>query len=126
MRQSKLFTKTIKELPKDEVSINASLLIRAGFIDKLMAGVYSYLPLGLRVLDKVKKIVREEMEAIDGQEILMPALTPKECWQKTGRWEDPGTEVMFQLKGRSEKDFGLGWTHEEVVTPLVQKFVKSY
>ncbi|MBT5337998.1 hypothetical protein HN858_00860 [Candidatus Falkowbacteria bacterium] len=126
MRQSKLFTKTIKELPKDEVSTNASLLIRAGFVDKLMAGVYSYLPLGLRVLDKVKKIVREEMEVIDGQEILMPALTPKEIWQKTGRWESPGPEVMFQLKGRSEKDYGLGWTHEEVVTPLVQKFVKSY
>ncbi len=126
MRQSKLFTKTIKDAPKDEVSINAGLLIKAGFVDKLMAGAYSYLPLGLKVLDKIKNIVRQEMDAIDGQEILMPALTPKENWQKTGRWTEPGPEVMFQFKGRSEKDFGLGWTHEEIVTPLVQKFVKSY
>jgi len=126
MRQSKLFTKTLKQAPKDEVSLNAQLLIRAGFVDKLMAGAYSYLPLGLRVLDKVKGIVREEMEKIDGQEILMPALTPKDNWVKTGRWDDPGKEVMFQLKGRSEKDFGLGWTHEEIVTPLVQKYVHSY
>ena len=126
MRQSKLFGKTIKEAPKDELSVNATLLVRAGFIDKLMSGVYTYLPLGLRVLNKIKTIVREEMEAIDGQEILMPALTPKDNWEKTGRWTDPGKEVMFQFKGRSDKDFGLGWTHEEIVTPLVKKFVKSY
>lgn len=126
MRQSKLFGKTIKEAPKDELSVNASLLVRAGFIDKLMSGVYTYLPLGLRVLNKIKAIVRDEMDAIDGQEILMPALTPKDNWEKTGRWSDPGKEVMFQFKGRSDKDFGLGWTHEEIVTPLVQKFVKSY
>ncbi|NQT49312.1 hypothetical protein HQ571_01310 [Candidatus Kuenenbacteria bacterium] len=126
MRQSKLFTKTIKDAPKDEVSVNAQLLIKAGFVDKLMAGVYSYLPLGLLTLRKINDVVREEMNAIDGQEILMPALSPKELWDKTGRWEDPGTEVMFQFKGRSDKELGLGWTHEEVVTPLVQKFVKSY
>ncbi|NUM25411.1 MAG: hypothetical protein HUU49_02170 [Candidatus Buchananbacteria bacterium] len=126
MRQSKLFGKTRKETPKDEVSLNATLLTRAGFIDKLTAGVYTYLPLGLRVLDKIKKIVREEMDGIDGQEILMPALHPKEVWEKTGRWTDPGTEVMFQFEGRGKKEFGLGWTHEEVVTPLVKKFVNSY
>lgn len=126
MRQSKLFGKTIKDAPKDELSVNAALLVRAGFIDKLMSGVYTYLPLGLSVLNKIKTIVREEMNAIDGQEILMPALTPKDNWEKTGRWTDPGREVMFQFKGRSDKDFGLGWTHEEIVTPLVQKFVKSY
>ncbi|MFA6409966.1 MAG: aminoacyl--tRNA ligase-related protein [Candidatus Buchananbacteria bacterium] len=126
MLQSKLFGKTFKEAPKDEVSTNAIFLARAGFIDKLTAGVYTYLPLGLRVLNKIKQIVREEMNAIDGQEILMPALQPKEIWEKTGRWTDPGKEVMFQFKGRSDKEFGLGWTAEEVITPLVKKFVNSY
>lgn len=126
MRQAKLFTKTLKQDPKDEISINAKLLTRAGFIDKLTAGVYTYLPLGLLVLNKIKNIVREEMNAIDGQEILMPALLPKEPWQATGRWDDPGQEVMFQFKGRSGKDLGLGWTHEEIVTPLAKKFISSY
>ncbi|MFA5021991.1 MAG: aminoacyl--tRNA ligase-related protein [Patescibacteria group bacterium] len=126
MLQSKLFGKTFKEAPKDEVSTNAIFLARAGYIDKLTAGVYTYLPLGLRVLNKIKQIVREEMNAIDGQEILMPALQPKEIWQTTGRWTDPGKEVMFQFKGRSDKEFGLGWTAEEVITPLVKKFVNSY
>jgi prolyl-tRNA synthetase len=126
MLQSKLFGKTQKEPPKDEVSLNAVFLTRGGFIDKLTAGVYTYLPLGLRVLNKIKQIVREEMNTIDGQEVLMPALHPKEVWQKTGRWTDPGKEVMFQFKGRSEKEYGLGWTHEEIITPLVKKYVNSY
>jgi len=124
MRQSKLFTKTIKENPKDEVSINAQLLIRAGFIDKLTAGVYSYLPLGLRVLKKIQNIVREEMNKIDGQEILMPALTPKEIWETTKRWDE--IDVLFKMDGSGGKEYALGSTHEEVVTPLVKKFVKSY
>lgn len=123
MRQSQLFTKTIKETPKDEQSINAKLLIKAGFVDKLMAGVYSYLPLGLLVLKKIENIIRQEMNAIGGQEVLLPALHPKEIWQKTDRWK---YEEMFKLKNRFEKDFSLGWTHEEVITPLVKKFVKSY
>lgn len=126
MRQSQLFGRTQKQPPKDEVSLNAKLLSQAGFIDKLSAGIYTYLPLGLRVLNKIKQIVREEMNNISGQEILMPALHPKETWQKTGRWTDPGPEVMFQFKGRSDKEYGLGWTHEEVITPLVKKFVSSY
>ncbi len=126
MLQSKLFGKTQKEPPKDEVSLNAVFLTRGGFVDKLTAGVYTYLPLGLRVLNKIKQIVREEMNAIDGQEILMPAIHPKEVWEKTNRWTDPGTEVMFQFKGRSGKEYGLGWTHEEIITPLVRKFVNSY
>jgi prolyl-tRNA synthetase len=87
MRQSQLFTKTQKNAPKDEVSLNAQLLIRAGFVDKLMAGVYTFLPLGLRVIKKIENIIREEMNAIQGQEILMPTLQPKENWQKTGRWD---------------------------------------
>src|SRR3989338_1368042 len=126
MKQTKLFGKTQKEAPKDEVSVNAILLTRAGFIDKLTAGAYTYLPLGLRVLEKIKAIVREEMVAIGGQEILMPALHPKEPWATTGRWTDPGPAVMFQLTGRSEAEFGLGWTHEEIVTPMAKRFISSY
>ncbi|HJV32936.1 MAG TPA: aminoacyl--tRNA ligase-related protein [Patescibacteria group bacterium] len=126
MRYSHLFGKTSKNAPSDADSANARLLEQAGFVDQLMAGVYSYQPLGLRVLRKIENIIREEMDAIGGQEILMPALTPKENWEATGRWTDPGTEVMFQLKGRGDKEFGLGWTHEEIVTPLAKKSIKSY
>jgi len=123
MKISKLFTKTIKEVPHDEESTNAQLLIKAGFIDKLSAGIYTYLPLGLRVLKKIENIIREEMNSIGGQEILMPALHPKENWSKTDRWQ---IEEMFKMKNQTGKDYGLGWTHEEIITPLVQKFVHSY
>jgi prolyl-tRNA synthetase len=123
MRQSQLFTKTIREAPKDERSINSQLLIKAGFIDKLMAGVYSFLPLGLRVSKKIENIIRKEMENVLGQEVLLPTLHPKEIWQKTNRWQYP---EMFKLKSRNGKDLSLGWTHEEIITPLVKKFVKSY
>jgi prolyl-tRNA synthetase len=126
MRYSKLLGKTVKTISEDLESKNAQLLTKGGFIDQLTAGVYSYLPLGLRVLDRVKGIVREEMNAIGGQEILMPALQPKEPWVTSGRWTDPGKEVMFQFEGRGGKEMGLGWTHEEIVTPLVKKFVHSY
>lgn len=124
MRQSQLFTKTTKEAPKDEVSVNAELLIRAGFVDKLTAGVYSYLPLGLRVLRKIQSIVRREMDAIGGQEISMPALTPKEPYMTTGRWDE--IDVLFKLDGAGGKEYALGATHEEIVTPLVKRFVQSY
>ncbi len=123
MLQSKLFTKTLKEAPKDEVSINAKFLIRGGFVEKLMTGVYSYLPLGNLVLAKIENIIREEMNNIGGQEVLLPVLHPKDLWSRTGRWQ---YEEMFKLKSRGGKDFSLGWTHEEIVTPLVQKFVRSY
>lgn len=123
MRQSQLFTKTIKELSQEEKSINAKLLIRGGFIDKLMAGVYSFLPLGFLVLKKIENIIREEMNKISGQEVLLPALHPKESWLKTNRWQE---EEMLKLKNRAGKDYSLGWTHEEIITPLVKKFVKSY
>lgn len=125
MLQSKLFTKTTRLVPKDELSINAQLLIKAGFIDKLMAGVYTYLPLGLRVLRKIENIVREEIAKIGGQEILMPALHPKENWETTGRWAtyDP---PLFNPKGVGEKDYVLAPTHEEVVSPLAKKIVFSY
>lgn len=123
MRQSQLFGKTIREVPKDEQSINAQLLIRGGFVDKLMAGVYTYLPLGKRVLANIENIIREEMDAIGGQEILMPALQNKEDWQTTGRWE---TDVMMKVKTFLGKEYGLGWTHEEAVTPLAKKYMGSY
>lgn len=124
MRQSKLFTKTIKELPKDEVSYNAQTLIRAGFIDKLMAGVYTIMPLGLRVINKIENIVREEINAIDGQEIFMPSLQPKENWIKTGRWD--AMDDLYKVKDASDREFALGPTHEEIVVPLIKKFAQSY
>jgi len=123
MRQSQLFTRTIKEAPKEEISINARFLTQAGFIDKLMAGVYSFLPFGFLVLKKIEEIIRQEMNKIGGQEILLPALHPKANWQQAKRW---GYSEMFKLKNREGKDFSLGWTHEEIITPLVRKFISSY
>lgn len=123
MRQSGLFTKIQKETPKDEKSINAQFLIRAGFIDKLIAGVYSFLPLGFLVLKKIENIIREEMQEINGEEVLLPALHPKSNWEKTGRWQQP---EMFKLKSCQNKEYSLGWTHEEIITPLIQKFISSY
>lgn len=125
MLQSQLFTKTKKEAPKGEEAINAQLLIRAGFIDKLMAGVYTFLPLGLRVLKKIENIIRDEMIKIGGQEVLMPTLQPKENWLKTNRWKN--LETLFRLKSRNfETEYALGPTHEEVISPLAKKFVFSY
>lgn len=126
MLYSSLFGKTNKTVPADADSVNARLLTQAGFIDQVMAGVYTYLPLGLRVLTNVAQIIREEMNVIGGQELLMPALHPRDPWQQTGRWDDPGKHVMFQFKGRGDKDVGLGWTHEEIITPLAKKFIHSY
>jgi len=125
MRQSELFTKTRREISKDEDSINAQLLIRAGFVDKLMAGVYTFLPLGLKVFKKIENIIREEMVAIGGQEILMPSLQPKENWEKTGRWN--GLDNLFRFTSYYSKiDYALGATHEEIIAPLTKKFVFSY
>jgi prolyl-tRNA synthetase len=124
MKQSNFFTKIVKEIPKDEDSYNAQTLIRAGFIDKLSAGIYSYLPLGKKVIDKICQIIREEINKVGGQEISMPALSPKEVWQKTARWDN--FDVLFKLSASDKKDYALGATHEEIVTPLVQKFVSSY
>lgn len=124
MLQSHLFTKTVREAPKDELTANAKLLARAGMVDKLMAGVYSYLPLGLRVLRKIERIVREEMDAVGGQEVLMPTLHPKTIWQKTGGWDS--IDVLFKIKSRTEKEYALGQSEEEVVTPLTMKHLASY
>jgi prolyl-tRNA synthetase len=98
MRVRKLFTKTSKTAPADEVAKNAQLLIRAGFIHKEMAGVYAYLPLGLRVLEKIKAIVREEMNAVDGQEVAMTTLQPRDIWEKTDRWDDTKVDNWFKTK----------------------------
>jgi len=125
MRQSKLFGKTLRETPKDEQGINARLLIQAGFIDKLMAGVYSYLPLGYRVLKKIEQIIREEINAVGGQELLLPALQPKELWEKTGRWTSEEA-VLYKLKDASDREFTIGPTHEEVITPLAKHDIESY
>ncbi|MBU0732256.1 hypothetical protein KKC88_05240 [Patescibacteria group bacterium] len=124
MKQSHLITKTVKSIPKEEVSLNSRLLIQAGFIDKLAAGIYTYLPLGLKALNNISNIVRDEMNKAGGQELLMPALTPKKNWEETGRWD--GLDVLFKLKGAGDKEFALGATHEEVVTPLMKKFILSY
>jgi len=124
MRLSTLFTKTSKEAPKDELSVNARLLMQAGFIDKLTAGVYTYLPLGLRVLNKIANIIREEINKVGGQEILMPSLTPKSIWETTGRWAS--FDALFRLAGVDNKEYALGATHEEVVVPLAKQHVFSY
>ncbi|MEK9155046.1 MAG: aminoacyl--tRNA ligase-related protein [Patescibacteria group bacterium] len=124
MRYSSVFSKASKTAPADGESVNARLLIQAGFVDQEMAGVYSWLPLGLAVLRKVEEIVREEMNALGANEIFMPSLQPKEYWEATNRWE--GVDVLFKLKSQTDKEYALGCTHEEVVTPLVQKFVHSY
>ncbi|MGB7931425.1 MAG: aminoacyl--tRNA ligase-related protein [Gammaproteobacteria bacterium] len=125
LRQSELVSKAVKTAPAEEDSMNARLLIRAGFVRKLMAGAYSYLPLGFRVLQKVEAIIREEMSRIGSHEILMPALQPAEGWQQTGRW-DTMADILFKLKGAGERDLTLGPTHEEIVTPLIGAFVNSY
>jgi len=125
MKQSKLFLQTLKESPKDEAAVNARLLIRAGFIDKVMAGVYTFLPLGLRVLRKIENIIREEMIKAGGEEILMPVLHPKENWLKTNRWES--FDALFRFVSHYSKiELALGPSHEEIITPLVKKFNLSY
>ena len=123
MKQSELFTRIERNAPKDEATKNAQLLVRAGFVSKLMAGTYSYLPLGLRVLRKIEDVVREEMDAIGGQEVLMPVLHPKSIWTTTGGWDK--IDVLFKLKSRTDKEYALGQSEEEVVTPLVMKYVND-
>lgn len=126
MLQSQLFTKTRKEGPKDEVSRNADLLIRAGFIHKEMAGVYSYLPLGLRVFQNIVRVIREEMNAIGGQEVTLTSLQEKDIWEKTGRWSDDVIDVWFKTKLKNDTLLGLATTHEEPLTHLMKSFVSSY
>jgi len=126
MRQSQLFTKTRKEVPSDEVSKNAQLLIRAGFIHKEMAGVYSYLPLGFRVLNKIIAIIREEMNAIGGIEMMMAELQPSELYKKTNRWDDSVVDVWFKTKLSGGEEIGLAFTHDEMLTNILREHVSSY
>lgn len=124
VRQAQLFGTVLRDPPKEADTVNHRLLVQGGFVDQLMAGVYSYLPLGFRVLKKVEQIVREEMNAVGGQEILMPVLHPKAIWEKTGGWSR--IDVLFKIKSRTGKDYALGQSEEEVVTPLVMGRVKTY
>lgn len=126
MRLTNLFTKTSKTFPSDEVSKNARLLIQAGYIYKEMAGVYTYLPLGKIVLDKIIHIIRQEMNAVGGNEISMTALQQKETWQASGRWDDNIMDVWFKTKLASGSDVGLAPTHEEPLTKLMKNFIHSY
>jgi prolyl-tRNA synthetase len=126
MRQSQLYTKTRKEAPADEVSKNASLLIRAGYVYKVMAGVYAYTPLGLRVLENIKQIVREEMNAIGGQELVMTSLQRKDTWEKTGRWSDEAVDVWFKTALQDGTELGLAWSHEEAIMEMMKQFITSY
>lgn len=124
MRYSQSFVRTLRHAPKDADTINHKLLTQAGFVTQLMAGVYTYLPLGLRVLRKIEQIVRVEMNEIGGQEVLMPILHPKEIWEVTKGWEN--IDVLFKIQSRTDKDYALGQSEEEVVTPLVMQHINSY
>lgn len=126
MRLSKNFTRTIKQAPADEVARNAQLLICAGYVHKTMAGVYSYLPLGLKVVENIKQIVREEMNKIDSQELVMSTLQSKELWQETGRWSDELVDVWFKSHLQDGTEVGFGWTHEEPIVDLLRNYLKSY
>lgn len=125
MRFTKLFLKTLKEEPKDAEVISHKLMVRAGMIKKLASGVYSYLPMGYRVLRKIENIVREELSKAGAQEVLMPVIQPAELWQESGRWNKMGQEMM-RIKDRHDRDFVLGPTHEEVITDIVRREIKSY
>lgn len=124
MLQSKLFPKTRKEAPKEAESLNHKLLVQAGFVRQVMAGVYTYLPLGLRVLNKISQITREEMNAVGGQEILMPILHPSTIWKQTGGWES--VDVLFKIRSRTDKDYALAQSNEETVTPLAKEVIHSH
>ncbi len=126
MKQSQLFTKTKKESPSDEVALNAELLIKAGFINKEMAGVYSYLPLGLRVIKKIEGIIREEMDAIGGQEVTLTALQEKSTWEPTDQWNDDNVDVWFKTKLKNDTELGLAVTHEAPITRMMKSFIQSY
>ncbi|MBY0294280.1 prolyl-tRNA synthetase [Patescibacteria group bacterium] len=126
MKQSQLFTKTRREAPKDEVSKNAQLLIRAGYVHKEMAGVYDLLPLGLRTFDKVVNIIREEMNKIGGVEMHLTALQDPEPWKKTDRWDDEKVDSWFKTSLKSGQELGLGFTHEEPITAMMRDHISSY
>lgn len=126
MRLSQNFTRTLKEAPADEVARNAQLLIRAGFVYKVMAGVYAYTPLGLRVVENIKQIVREEMNGLDAQELIMTNLQPKEPWDMTTRWDEKVVDIWFKTHLQDGTELGLAWSHEEAILDMMRQYVKSY
>lgn len=126
MRQSQLFTKTRKESPKDEVSTSAQLLIRAGFIAKEMAGAYSFLPLGVRVMKKIIKIIKVEMDTLGGVELHLSALQDPNVWKATDRWSDASIDIWFKTKLKNDAELGLGLTHEEPLTRIMKEHISSY
>lgn len=126
MRLSQLFTKTSKDVPANEEARNAQLLIQAGYIHKEMAGVYAYLPLGLRVLENIKRVVREEMNAVGGQEVMMTTLQPRDVWEKTDRWDDAKVDNWFKTKLKSGAELGVGLTHEEPIVDALAPYTSSY
>jgi prolyl-tRNA synthetase len=124
MLVSQLYFKTLKDAPKDAQTLNHKLLVQGAFVRQVMAGVYDYLPFGLKVLNKISKIIREEMNVIGGQEILMPILHPSTLWKQTGGWEH--VDVLFKIKSRTEKDYALAQSNEETVTPLVKEIIHTH
>jgi len=126
MRQTHLFTKTLKEAPSDEEAKNAQLLIRGGYIHKEMAGVYQLLPLGLRVIEKIKQIVREEMNVVGTQEMIATNLQRKELWERTGRWDDKVVDVWFKSELKAGGEVGLAWSHEEPLADMMKNHIASY
>ncbi|PID32954.1 prolyl-tRNA synthetase [Candidatus Saccharibacteria bacterium] len=126
MKMSQLFIKTLRQAPSDEVSKNAKLLIRAGYVYKEMAGAYAYLPLGLKVLEKIKQIVREEMQTVNSDELIMTSLQRKEVWQASGRWDDEVVDVWFKSHLQDGTEVGLGWSHEEPIVEMLKNYVRSY
>src|SRR3954463_5230128 len=125
MRTSQFFISTLKEAPSEAELVSHKLMLRAGLIKKLGSGLYTWMPLGLRVLRKVERVVREEMDRSGAVELLMPAVQPAELWQESGRWDKFGPQ-MLRIKDRHERDFCFGPTHEEVVTDLARREIKSY
>ncbi len=126
MKYSKLFCQTTKNVPADETALNAKLLIQAGYVNKAMAGVYNYTPLGLRVLEKIKQIVREEMDAVGGQELIMSSLQKKSTWQQTNRWDDKVVDVWFKSQLKDGAEVGFGWSHEEPIIEMIKQYLNSY
>ena len=126
MRFSKTFIKTLREAPKDETAKNGAFLIRAGYIHKEMAGVYDYLPLGLRVLENIKNIVRDELNKIGCEELSLTALQNPEPWEKTGRFSDQEVDIWFKTELASGGELGLAPTHEEPITSLMKSYISSY
>ncbi len=126
MRLSALFTKTSKTVPSDETARNAQLLIQAGYVYKVMAGVYAYTPLGLRVVENIKQIVREEMNAIGGQELIMSSLQKRSTWEATGRWDDEVVDIWFKSKLKDGTEVGFGWSHEEPIIEMIKTYLTSY